>query len=89
MSIGDRDLIGRNYYDLVPVDAFHSHCQDVEVIISGRPMQGVLCKRQIEEGIVRWMGEDRFPLRDKMGKVIGVMVFAQDVTECKLAEERL
>ncbi|MBL7215125.1 MAG: PAS domain S-box protein [Phycisphaerae bacterium] len=89
VGVGVRELVGKNYYELVPVDAERSHQQDVEVIVSGWPLQGVLQEFKMADGVIRWMVEDRIPLRDKAGKVIGVMVFSQDVTEKKLAKERL
>lgn len=89
VGIGVRDLVGKNYYELVPADAERCHHLDVEVIVSGRPMQGVQREYEMADGMARWMMEDRFPLRDKSGRVIGVMVFAQDITDRKQAEERL
>jgi len=89
VGLGVRELIGRNYYDLVVSDVDRSRRQDLEVISSGRPLQGIMRTCEMGDGTVCWMTEDRFPLRDKAGNVIGVMVFAQDVTERKLAEERL
>ena len=89
VGISVRELTGKNYYELVPADADRSRQQDIEVIVSGRPLQGVLREFKMFDGIVRWMNEDRIPLRDKEGKILGVMVFAQDVTEKKLAEEQL
>lgn len=89
VGLGIRQLIGKNYYQLVPADAERSRRRDVEVVVSGRPMQKELREFVMGDGVTRWMMEDRFPLRDKESKVIGVMVFAQDVTDKKLAEERL
>lgn len=89
VGIDVRELVGKNYYELVPEDAERSRRQDIDVIVSGRPMQGVLREYQLADGTTLWMMEDRIPLRDKQEKVVGVMVFAQDVTEKKMAEERL
>jgi PAS domain S-box-containing protein len=89
VGCGVRELIGKNYYQLVPDDAELSRPRDIEVIDSGSPLQNQLRQCTLQDGQIRWLTEDRFPLRDKADAVIGVMVFAQDVTEKKLAEERL
>lgn len=89
VGCGVRELIGQNYYQLVPDGAEPSRRLDIEVLDSSCPLRNQLRQCIQQDGQTRWLTEDRFPLRDKAGTVIGVMVFAQDVTEKKLAEERL
>ena len=89
VGLGVRELVGKNYYELVSDDAERSRKQDIEVITTGRPQHGVLREFKMPDGSTRWFTEDRIPLRDKDGKVVGVMSFALDVTDKKQAEERL
>jgi PAS domain S-box-containing protein len=89
IGCGVRELIGKNYYELVPDSAGLARRRDAAVIGSGRPSQHDMCDFVRYDGAALRLMEDRFPLRDKDGKVIGVMVFAQDVTEKIRAEERL
>ncbi len=84
------ELVGKNYYDLFPDGAERSRQQDLQVIRSGQPLRQQLRRFKAFDGRSRWAMVDRIPLRDKKaGKIAGVMVFAQDVTEQKKAEEHL
>lgn len=84
-----RELVGKNYYDLFPEDAARSRQQDNEVIATGRPLQGLLREVKTSGRSIRWLMEDRFPMQDNGGRVVGVMAFVRDVTKEKLTEERL
>ncbi|MHC4524268.1 MAG: PAS domain-containing sensor histidine kinase [Planctomycetota bacterium] len=84
------ELIGKNYYELFPDGAHRSRQQDLEVIESGRPLCQQLRQFKSFDGTIRWAVVDRIPLNDKKaGAIIGVMVFAQDITEKKIAEDQL
>lgn len=84
------ELVGRNYYDLFPDGAERSRQQDLQVIQSGQPLRGQLRRFKALDGKIHWATVDRIPLRDKQeGKIVGVMVFAQDVTDQKKAEDQL
>ena len=75
------ELIGKNYYELFPDGAHRSRQQDLEVIESGRPLRQQLRQFKSFDGTIRWAVVDRIPLNDKKaGAIIGVMVFAQDIT---------
>ena len=41
------------------------------------------------DGSLRWIRDRAFPVRDEWGKLIRVAGIAEDITECKEAEERL
>jgi len=81
-----RDMQGRSAYDLSPQQAAQYHRDDLEVIRSGK------AKLSIRETVVTWSGEerqiitDKIPFRDRDGNVLGVIVFARDVTEQHRAE---
>ena len=87
MSI--RDLVGKNYYELFPDGAERARQQDLEVMESGRPLCGQLRSFIAFNSLERWAMVDRIPLRDEDGRISGVMVFAQDITEKKHAEDGL
>ncbi|MDB6041253.1 MAG: Histidine kinase, partial [Verrucomicrobiales bacterium] len=91
------DLLGRSIDELTgkPVDyldrevARKHHLDDLEVIESGKPKHGIVERIQTGGGVVRWLAADKIPYRDPNGKVIGVIVFALDITEKRLAQEEL
>ena len=91
-SVGSplRELIGKNYYELFPDGAERSRQQDMEVIQTGQPIRHQLRRFKAFDGSIHWALVDRIPLRNKkFGTISGVMVFAQNITDRKKAEDRL
>jgi diguanylate cyclase (GGDEF)-like protein/PAS domain S-box-containing protein len=83
-----KDVEGKSTYDLYPEFAAKYHEDDLEVIRSGQPKLGIV--EQLEtSGQKRWVQTDKFPYVDDRGKIVGVLVFAMDITERKRAEEGL
>ena len=82
------EIEGKSLYDLFPEEAQHYYQDDLEVMNSGKPKLGIIELMQIASGEKRWVQTDKIPYRDKGGKIIGVIVFAVDITErIKLEEE--
>jgi PAS domain S-box-containing protein len=75
------ELEGRSTYDLYPEEAERYHQDDLAVLTSGRPKLGIVEPYEIALGQKRWVQTDKVPYRDAEGNVIGVLVFAQDITE--------
>lgn len=60
------------------------HYTDCEEIIQlGRAQYGVLQQYQTKEGKLGWMQVDKIPYHDTHGNIMGVIVFASDITEYK------
>lgn len=83
------EIEGRSTYDLYPDEAEKYHRDDLEVIVSGRPKLGIVELYRTGSGEKRWVQTDKVPYRDTDGTVLGVLVFAQDITERKRTEEAL
>ena len=83
------DLEGKSTYDLYPEEAAKYHQDDLAVIASGQPKLGIVELYEIAVGHKRWVQTDKVPYRDSQGTVIGVLVFAQDITERREAEAAL
>ncbi|MBC8379088.1 MAG: PAS domain S-box protein [Planctomycetes bacterium] len=85
-----RDLVGKNYYELFPDGAERSRQQDREIIQSGQALRHQPRHFKAFDGSDHWALVDRIPLRNKKyGTISGVMVFAQNITKRKIAEDRL
>jgi len=75
-----------------PTDAFYPdeaeryHQDDLEVIVSGRAKLGIVEPYRAGSGEKRWVQTDKVPYLDTRGTVVGVLVFAQDITERKRQE---
>ena len=83
------ELVGASTYDLYPDEAEAYHRDDLEVIESRRPKLGIVEQMQTATGEKRWVRTDKIPYRDENGEIVGVIVFAVDITDRKLAEDAL
>ena len=83
------ELAGASTYDLYPDEAAAYHRDDLEVIESGRPKLGIVEQMRTAKGDKVWVRTDKIPYRDQHGDIVGVIVFALDITDRKLAEEAL
>ena len=80
------EVEGQSTCDLYPEEAERYHQDDLAVITSGKPKLGIVEPYEIAPGQKRWVQTDKVPYRDAQGNVIGVLVFAQDITERRQAE---
>ena len=83
------EVEGRSTYDLYPEEAEQYHQDDLAVLASGQPKLGIVELYETSPSQKRWVQTDKVPYRDAQGNVIGVLVFAQDITERKQAEAAL
>jgi PAS domain S-box-containing protein len=89
-SMGRRigEVEGRESVELhSPEDDAAYYADDLEVIRTGQPKLGIIETLSTSSGEVRCIQTDKVPYRDENGQIIGVIVFAQDITEIKRAEE--
>jgi PAS domain S-box-containing protein len=89
MGLRVEDVEGRSTYDLYPDDAAKYHEDDLEVIRSGEPKLGIVETLLTAPGEKRWIRTDKIPYRNAQGEIVGVIVFAVDVSERMRSEEAL
>ena len=78
------ELVGTNRFDLFPQDLRESRKAHFNnVLQTGKPADF----EDIRDGMV--LHHIYYPVQDKTGAIIGVAIFAQDITERKLAEEAI
>jgi PAS domain S-box-containing protein len=80
---------GLSTYDLYPEEAAQYHLDDLEVIGTGEPKLGIVEVLTTASGEKRWVRTDKIPYRDEDGEIVGVIVFAVDISERMRAEEAL
>lgn len=83
------EVEGQSTYDLYPEEAEKYYQDDLAVIHSGRPKLDIVELYQTAVGNKRWVRTEKVPYRDEHGTIAGVLVFAQDITERREAEEAL
>jgi PAS domain S-box-containing protein len=84
------ELIGKTDYDIwtkEEADCFRS--VDARVMTQNQAEYGILEPASQRDGTVIWLETNKIPLHDRLGRVIGTLGTAQDVTARKQAEEAL
>ncbi len=71
------------------VTALELHHQDDDVLLTGKAQHYNLEKRTRADGVPQWDSATRLPLRGKDGEVVGLIGVFRDVTERKVAEEKI
>jgi PAS domain S-box-containing protein len=80
---------GRSTYELYPDEAEQYYRDDLEVLRSGQSKLGIEELYQTSSGEKRWVLTDKVPYRDPQGQIMGVLVFTQDITERRQAQQAL
>ena len=79
---------GKPMREIYPAEADAYFADDLEVITSGVPKLGIVERLRSLEGTEYWIQTDKVPVRDPDGKVRGIIVMAQDITERRRIESR-
>jgi len=83
------EIEGRPSAEIYPRDAAGYYAADLEVIRSRTAKLGLVEVLRDPVAGDRWVQTDKVPCFDDDGKVIGIVVMSQDVTERKRAEREL
>jgi PAS domain S-box-containing protein len=82
------EIEGQSMYDLHPQTAAKYHADDLEVIRSRVPKLGIVETLHGVNGKELSIETDKVPVFDRDGKVTGIVVMVQDITERKRNEGR-
>jgi PAS domain S-box-containing protein len=90
-SIGLRpdEVEGRKTEEFYPEDAEKYHQDDLAVMQAGTPKLGIIEPYPLPGGKKTWVKTDKIPFRDKEGKIVGVIVVAENVTLQKEQERTM
>ena len=89
LQIPEENFVGKTVFDIYSQKIAQSmNDDDQEILKSGRPKLNIIEQYESASGI-RWVQTDKIPICDKNGIPIGLIGFAQDITERKQAEEAL
>lgn len=81
------ELIGKNESDLFGEEVGRrALLEDLQVMESGEPRLGILECRLHPDGNPHWLSVSKFPVRDREGKVIGLLGIVREVDDVKRME---
>jgi PAS domain S-box-containing protein len=69
--------------------ATQTHKDEKTIIKTGKPLVNIEEKEDWEDGTITWASTTKIPLRDKNGKITGIMGISRDITDRKKMEEEL
>lgn len=70
-------------------DANRSQQNDLMVIDTGQPQFGIIEQVQVNSQPSKWLQTDKIPYFDEEGTITGIVIFSQEITEQKQAEDNL
>lgn len=80
---------GKACSEIIPAKAYELYRDDLEIIQSGKPKLGIVEESQLPSGKTIWTRTDKLPEYDSMGRVVGILIFSQDLTEHRQAEAEI
>ncbi len=87
LQMSEEEFLGKTVFDLYSAEIAQGMTNDdQEVLKSGRPKLNIIEQYESASGL-RWVQTDKIPIFDKDGFPVGLVGFAQDITERKQAEE--
>ncbi len=88
LGVPEQELIGKPLPELFPDRSAESWQDALEVIESGVAKLEVEEPLETSQGTI-WLRTDKVPYRNASGEIIGVVGISVDITERKLAEEKI
>ncbi len=90
LGLSAETIIGKPLAELFPPEEASKFLADrKEIITSGKPMIGVVEEYSVPSGEKRIAESYKVPYRGNGGDIVGVIVFAHDITDQKKTEDRL
>jgi len=89
IGLTNNEIEGHSIEELFPSFAKQFFEDDLEVIHSGIPKYGIIEQINTSSGELRWVHTDKIPIFGENGEVTGIIAFALDITESKMAENAL
>ncbi|MFN2375800.1 MAG: PAS domain S-box protein, partial [Candidatus Binatia bacterium] len=83
------EMEGKPCSEIIPGKAYELYRDDLEIIQTSKPKLGIIEEAVSPSGQVTWTRTDKLPEYDAMGRVVGILVFSQDITEHRQAEAEI
>jgi len=83
-------LLGKTDFDVFTYEhAKQAYDDEQKIMETGVPMIGYEEKETWPDGSISWVSSSKIPIYDEKGKIVGIFGISRDITEQKLAHERL
>lgn len=84
------EAVGKTDFDFYHEDfARETYEDEKEIMKTGEALIGKVEEVRSKDGITRWVSATKIPMRDKNGKIIGLVGISRDITDLKLMERKL
>lgn len=83
------DLLGLTDYDVFPEEYADVYYRLEKQVFAGIPVAHEIQETLDNDGNKGWVDNRKYPIKDANGEIIGLFGIARDITEQKLAEEKL
>ena len=85
----EAEAIGKSDYDFFPPEVAKKFYDDDQKVMHGEPVINREEYFLSDQGEKRWLLTSKLPLRSKSGEITGLIGIGRDITEHKLAEDKL
>jgi len=85
------EIVGKTDLDMpwASTEAVNYRQDDIDVMISGKASLHIAEMLHQADGQVIWLDTSKFPLRDSLGQVIGIIGVSNDISTLRIAEQEL
>jgi PAS domain S-box-containing protein len=86
---GPQQVVGETDFDLFPnEDAQRFYDEEQKMLRSGQAVVARLGQTPGKDGEVFWVSETKIPLKDEIGRVIGLVGISRDVTDIRQSKQK-
>jgi len=87
-NLGDGELLGASHYDILP-EISSEWREDHRRGLAGEVLRPEASRFERADGSVQWLRREIRPWTDAAGALGGIVIFVEDITERRLAQEAL
>ena len=83
------EVEGKPCSEIIPSKAYELYRDDLDIIQTSKSKTGLIEEMPLPDGRTIWARTDKLPEYDSMGRVVGILVFSQDITDHRRAEDEV
>jgi PAS domain S-box-containing protein len=84
------DAVGKTDFDFIAPEKAREFFEDEQRILrTGEPLINKIERQILPNGETAWTSTTKVPLRNRLGEVVGIVGINRDITDLKLAEQKI